>query len=84
MHDRRRPQLRVCFTLCDQRKLAAQTPGIGGSAVPRTRGVRLRHRGREGQEEQTPLTAGMVTADGEGRPTGYVADKTWFDETFPV
>ncbi|MFG2950466.1 hypothetical protein [Streptomyces adustus] len=34
-------------------------------------------------EGRTPITAGMVIAP-EGLPTGYVADKTWFDETFPV
>lgn len=37
------------------------------------------------QEEQTAITAGMVIVpDAEGRPTGYIADKEWFDETFPV
>ncbi|MEU2354349.1 hypothetical protein ABZ599_15510 [Streptomyces misionensis] len=36
-------------------------------------------------DEQSPITAGMVIApDLEGRPTRYVADKEWFDETFPV
>ncbi|WP_406505301.1 hypothetical protein [Streptomyces sp. NBC_00212] len=36
-------------------------------------------------EDRTPITAGMVIApDTEGRPTNYVADKAWFDETFPV
>ncbi|MFE7445886.1 hypothetical protein ACFU7X_36170 [Streptomyces chartreusis] len=36
-------------------------------------------------EGQTPITAGMVIAPGtEGQPTRYVADKAWFDETFPV
>ncbi|MER5718702.1 hypothetical protein [Streptomyces sp. NPDC002132] len=36
-------------------------------------------------EGRTPITAGMVIApDTEGRPTHYVADKAWFDETFPV
>ncbi|MEU5511463.1 hypothetical protein [Streptomyces fungicidicus] len=36
-------------------------------------------------EGRTPITAGMVIApDIEGRPTRYVADKAWFDETFPV
>ncbi|MET8816434.1 hypothetical protein ABZW47_31090 [Streptomyces sp. NPDC004549] len=34
---------------------------------------------------RTPITAGMVIVpDREGRPTGHVADKAWFDETFPV
>ncbi|MEU4730395.1 hypothetical protein [Streptomyces sp. NPDC023588] len=37
------------------------------------------------EKDRTPITAGMViTPDIEGRPTGYVADKAWFDETFPV
>lgn len=37
------------------------------------------------EEDRTPITAGMVIApDIEGRPTGYVADKAWFDEMFPV
>ncbi|MFK4272521.1 hypothetical protein [Streptomyces milbemycinicus] len=37
------------------------------------------------EEEQTAITAGMVIVpDTEGRPTVYVADKDWFDETFPV
>ncbi|MFD9151907.1 hypothetical protein ACFWDF_32635, partial [Streptomyces diastaticus] len=36
-------------------------------------------------EGRAPITAGMVIApDTEGRPTHYVADKAWFDETFPV
>ncbi|MGW7469296.1 hypothetical protein ACWGJT_32675 [Streptomyces xantholiticus] len=36
-------------------------------------------------EDRTAITAGMVIApDIEGRPTHYVADKAWFDETFPV
>ncbi|MFD9561241.1 hypothetical protein [Streptomyces sp. NPDC059994] len=36
-------------------------------------------------EGRTPITAGMVIApDIKGRPTHYVADKAWFDETFPV
>ncbi|MGW6532129.1 hypothetical protein [Streptomyces venezuelae] len=36
-------------------------------------------------EDRTPITAGMVIApDTEGQPTNYVADKAWFDETFPV
>ncbi|MFD7900593.1 hypothetical protein [Streptomyces sp. NPDC059743] len=35
--------------------------------------------------DRTAITAGMVVApDTEGRPTHHVADKTWFDETFPV
>lgn len=37
------------------------------------------------EEEQSAVTAGMVIVpDIEGRPTRYVADKDWFDETFPV
>ncbi|MGW7587641.1 hypothetical protein [Streptomyces rubiginosohelvolus] len=37
------------------------------------------------EKDRTPITAGMVIApDIEGRPTGYVADKAWFDEMFPV
>lgn len=37
------------------------------------------------EEEQTTITAGMVIVpDTEGQPTPYVADKDWFDETFPV
>jgi hypothetical protein len=37
------------------------------------------------EDEQSPITAGMVIVpDLEGRPTRYVADKEWFDETFPV
>ncbi|WP_181785329.1 hypothetical protein [Streptomyces phytophilus] len=36
-------------------------------------------------EGHTPITAGMITApDSGGRPTRYIADKEWFDETFPV
>ncbi|WP_432070895.1 hypothetical protein [Streptomyces sp. AA1529] len=36
-------------------------------------------------EGRTPITAGMAIApDTEGRPTTYIADKAWFDETFPV
>ncbi|WP_438453076.1 hypothetical protein [Streptomyces asiaticus] len=37
------------------------------------------------EEDQTAITAGMVIVpDTAGRPTSYVADKDWFDETFPV
>lgn len=37
------------------------------------------------EEEQTAITAGMVNVpDTAGRPTAYVADKQWFDETCPV
>ncbi|MCC9157085.1 hypothetical protein LZP81_17575 [Streptomyces parvulus] len=37
------------------------------------------------ERDRTPITAGMVIApDIEGRLTGYVADKAWFDEMFPV
>lgn len=37
------------------------------------------------EKDRTPITAGMVIVpDIEGRPTGYVADKAWFDEMFPV
>ncbi|MFJ9508683.1 hypothetical protein ACIRPZ_33460 [Streptomyces anulatus] len=36
-------------------------------------------------KDRTPITAGMVIApDIDGKPTRYVADKAWFDETFPV
>ncbi|MER6917067.1 hypothetical protein ABT354_35950 [Streptomyces sp. NPDC000594] len=40
---------------------------------------------RHWAEGRTPITAGMVIApDTEGRPTAFIADKAWFDETFPV
>lgn len=36
-------------------------------------------------KDRTAITAGMVIApDIDGQPTHYVADKAWFDETFPV
>ncbi|MFF7098220.1 hypothetical protein ACFY9A_38440 [Streptomyces rubradiris] len=37
------------------------------------------------EDEQSPITAGMAISPDLGwRPTRYVADKEWFDETFPV
>ncbi|MFD8368412.1 hypothetical protein [Streptomyces hygroscopicus] len=37
------------------------------------------------EEEQSAITTGMVIVPAtDGQPTAYVADKDWFDETFPV
>ncbi|MFF7081257.1 hypothetical protein [Streptomyces lavendulae] len=59
---------------------ATEAPEAPGGGLPVCYGER-----HVAEEDRTPIVPGMVLVpDLDGAPTGFVADKEWFDRRFPV